>query len=292
MPIVSQHFSDFNFFENLPDLTELDTGSTTHSTKLAVPCRDPKFVVKRWLGHSGKRAGLMDLFENLLAEILRSWKRLHHPNVVRFIGITSDANLPDPHWPVSLVLPYYKNGNVNDFVRLQKDHLTDHFLLDLAKGIARGLGYMHSLDDPVCHGNVRGVNILINDSGEPLISDVGLSSLAEDPQFDGYIPNFAIKHCRWLAPEIMVSGTELAKSASADVYSYGMTLLEMYDEEMPYPELGDYAVIRKVTSGERPTRPPAKFLTDEIWDIIKKCTMHAAIDRPAMACIFNYLEKI
>lgn len=47
--------------------------------------------------------------------------------------------------------------------------------LYIAFGIARGLDVIHQMPDPICHGNLKPPDILLDDNMEPLISEYGFS---------------------------------------------------------------------------------------------------------------------
>ncbi|KAJ7573775.1 kinase-like domain-containing protein [Mycena floridula] len=79
------------------------------------------------------------------------WKDLSHPNVLAFYGMHL--------WPtggrICLVSPWMENGNLVSYL---KDHL-DADRLALALDVAQGLEYLHHLNPPIIHGDLKGVNI-------------------------------------------------------------------------------------------------------------------------------------
>ena len=93
-------------------------------------------------------------------------------------------------------------------------------------GIANGLSYLHAQVPPVIHGDLRGANVLIGDSGEPLLCDFGLAVIVED------LVNMPISSAlqgsgnpRWMAPELLI-GEDMV-STQSDVWSLGMLMLEV-----------------------------------------------------------------
>lgn len=85
--------------------------------------------------------------------------------------------------------------------------------------IARGMNYLHTLDPPVLHRNLKSQNLLVDEAGKVKIGDFGWSRLktfdAGKTFFHGW---------QWVAPEILWGGqfTEMA-----DVYSYSMVAWEV-----------------------------------------------------------------
>ena len=47
----------------------------------------------------------------------------------------------------------------------------------IVRRIAEGLRLLHTYDPPIAHGDIKGANILINDKGDPLLADFGLSKV-------------------------------------------------------------------------------------------------------------------
>ena len=104
--------------------------------------------------------------QELAREVL-IWKELSHPNVLPLLGIDLIARRPT----CCLVSPWMKNGNVITFLKMNPDFnkssLVNYrpFLLSKrcsevilqVKNIASGLEYLHNLDPPVVHGDIKGV---------------------------------------------------------------------------------------------------------------------------------------
>ena len=106
------------------------------------------------------------------------WKRLDHPNIVAFKGITLN--------PLQLVSEWMPGGELRNYIKQNPDtiriNLVGSFLLLLHSiapspqllGIAKGLAYLHSYD--VVHGDLKGVCsylswcILSDGSGDSQIS--------------------------------------------------------------------------------------------------------------------------
>lgn len=94
---------------------------------------------------------------------------------------------------------------------------------DIALGTARGLAYLHSgCDQKIIHCDVKPENILLHDHFQPKISDFGLSKLLSQEESSLFTTMRGTRG--YLAPEWI---TNAAISEKADVYSYGMVLLEL-----------------------------------------------------------------
>uniref|UniRef100_A0A7N0RDE2 Protein kinase domain-containing protein n=1 Tax=Kalanchoe fedtschenkoi TaxID=63787 RepID=A0A7N0RDE2_KALFE len=93
----------------------------------------------------------------------------------------------------------------------------------IALGAARGIAYLHSQGSSVSHGNIKSSNILLDKSYEPRVSDFGLSQLSGPSSTPNRVDGYR-------APEV----TDPRKvSQKADVYSFGVLLLELLTGKAP-----------------------------------------------------------
>jgi len=156
-----------------------------------------------------------------------------------------------------LISSFYENGNVVEYVR-KKD---DEAKLDMMRQTARGLNYLH--ENSIIHGNLRGTNILVDDTGCARICDYGLAFITEPSEFTSAK---TARACRWTAPETISlrENTQDADSLftkKSDIYSYGMTMLEIFTGMIPFSEKLDELVVPYVLDGGRPDLP--SFLKDQ-----------------------------
>ncbi|TFK33162.1 kinase-like domain-containing protein [Crucibulum laeve] len=251
-----------------------------------------KVVVKSWRAASmNDRA--KQKFTETMKRVLDDWETvLSHPNVCSFTGISSGFGfLP------ALVLPYKENGNINEYIRRHPS--AD--ILHLMSGVAAGLSYMHSRRAPIVHGRLQGCNILVSDSGEACISDIGIGNLHLPA--DMTVGMESLNYSRWIAPEIIdppISGTfdPEAKymTLKSDVYAFGMTLLEVYTKSIPFVHRRFIAgVLSDVIRGIRPPRPSHKKcpdLTDDIWQLIERCWKQNPKDRPDSTTLAAWIGLI
>ncbi|KAE9613829.1 putative protein kinase RLK-Pelle-LRR-III family [Lupinus albus] len=93
----------------------------------------------------------------------------------------------------------------------------------IALGAARGIEYLHSQGPNVSHGNIKSSNILLTKSYEARVSDFGLAHLAGPSSTPNRVDGYR-------APEV----TDPRKvSQKADVYSFGVLLLELLTGKAP-----------------------------------------------------------
>uniref|UniRef100_A0ACD5TS88 Uncharacterized protein n=1 Tax=Avena sativa TaxID=4498 RepID=A0ACD5TS88_AVESA len=192
----------------------------------------------------------------------RAMGRVRHPNVVRLRAYywSPDEKL--------VVTDFVGNGNLATALRGRSGEaaLSWSARLKIARGVARGLAYLHECDPRrrFAHGEVKPSNILLDADFTPLVADFGLVRLlaiagcaAPDgtlyppapPPSSGGLLGGAIPYTKlapaqaqasgYRAPEARAPGPGGARPAQKwDVFSFGVILLELLTGRGP---AADYA---------------------------------------------------
>ncbi|KAK7041492.1 hypothetical protein VNI00_009360 [Paramarasmius palmivorus] len=152
----------------------------------------------------------------------------------------------------------------------------------------------------IIHGDIKGANILVDNSLSCCLADFGLAAVAGDTQLMNATTSGTLKgSLRWMAPEMFnmsigtpTSGTIIDKSPR-DVYAYACTILEIMTGRIPFPELMDPAVMFQVIRGARPSRPTEGcWCPDNIWNLVELCWQEDPGERPRAVQIETYLKKL
>ncbi|KAL4593759.1 hypothetical protein ACB092_M014300 [Castanea dentata] len=142
---------------------------------------------------------------------------IHHVNLVRLKGFCAQGRQR------FLVLEYMNRGSLGSTLFGNGPVLEWQERLEIAVGTARGLAYLHSeCEHRIIHCDVKPENILLNDNLQVKISDFGLSKLLNPEQSFQFTTMRGTRG--YLAPEWIMSSSI---SDKADVYSYGLVLLEI-----------------------------------------------------------------
>ncbi|EJD00428.1 kinase-like protein [Fomitiporia mediterranea MF3/22] len=271
------------------------------------------FDMLKWVPEGDAHGGFADIFSNSLGKqkyalkVLRPWSRGEaamkknfdlelsswiklgpHPNILHLVGIcytTLTTRTPQPSF-----LSYWQdNGRLNDYLREN----ADVNLLEILNGVLSGLEHMHGRG--VIHGDLRGGNILVSNSGVPQIADFGLSKIVGQES--------SSSHCsgtiRWMAKELLDadhedSGTKLSsrRSRASDVWSMGMTILELLSGRKPYYDCDN--VIPIISQGTKPKFPGVlhevwTVYVDTLWRVCNNCWRIKPSERPTVQ---NLIDEI
>ncbi|CAN0923223.1 Rust resistance kinase Lr10 [Linum grandiflorum] len=146
--------------------------------------------------------------------------RIHHVNVVRLIGFCADG------FRRALVYEYLQNDTLQKYISSYSSKLDWNKLQDIALGVAKGIEYLHQgCENRILHFDIKPHNILLDHDFNPKVSDFGLSKLCAKDQ-SAISMTTARGTIGYIAPEVF-SRNFGSVSYKADVYSFGMLLLEM-----------------------------------------------------------------
>ncbi|KAF9007325.1 kinase-like protein, partial [Hymenopellis radicata] len=225
-------------------------------------------------------------FQKFCQEAL-TWQSLRHASIVPFLGIVGEE------FPTALcmVSPWMRHGTV-------LKHLADNGRASINKRlyeISQGLEYLHS--QHVVHGDLRGCNILINDSWQACLTDFGLTVF-----HDATPATSTSRHegsVRWMAPELhMPSKFAMARfqrTPASDIYAFGCVCLELYTGRAPFHDIvHETQIILGVIEGQRPDRPTYTdpILSDELWRLIQACWSEKFSDRPSTSDVVSILKDL
>ncbi|XP_042031872.1 somatic embryogenesis receptor kinase 1-like isoform X2 [Salvia splendens] len=166
----------------------------------------------------GKSRGSGQDFMNEIATI----GRIHHVNVVKLVGYCAHGSKR------ALIYDFMPNGSLEKYLfnRDKTISLSWDTKFEIAVGVARGIEYLHrGCDVQILHFDIKPHNILLDDDFIPKISDFGLAKFFSTDKTTVTM-TAARGTIGYVAPEL-ISRSIGAVSYKADVYSFGMLLMEM-----------------------------------------------------------------
>ncbi|XP_067393089.1 STE20-like serine/threonine-protein kinase isoform X2 [Emydura macquarii macquarii] len=185
-----------------------------------------------------------------------------HPNIVKLLdAFYYENNL----W----ILIEFCAGGAVDAVMLELERpLTEPQIKVVCKQTLEALNYLH--ENKIIHRDLKAGNILFTLDGDIKLADFGVS--AKNTRTIQRRDSF-IGTPYWMAPEVVMCETSKDRpyDYKADVWSLGITLIEMAQIEPPHHELNPMRVLLKIAKSEPPSlAQPSKWSSD-FKDFLRKC---------------------
>uniref|UniRef100_A0A8B9XP40 non-specific serine/threonine protein kinase n=1 Tax=Bos mutus grunniens TaxID=30521 RepID=A0A8B9XP40_BOSMU len=206
--------------------------------------------------------------ESDLQEIIKEisiMQQCDSPHVVKYYGsYFKNTDL----W---IVMEYCGAGSVSDIIRLRNKTLTEDEIATILQSTLKGLEYLHFMRK--IHRDIKAGNILLNIEGHAKLADFGVAGQLTDTMAKR---NTVIGTPFWMAPEVI---QEIGYNCVADIWSLGITAIEMAEGKPPYADIHPMRAIFMI-----PTNPPPTFRKPELWsdsfmDFVKQCLVKSPEQR-------------
>jgi serine/threonine protein kinase len=203
-------------------------------------------------------------------------KDLNHPNIVCYLGTerTRDA--------LNIFLEYVPGGSIASLVT-KFGSFKESVIRVYAKQILMGLDYLHS--NGIIHRDIKGANILVDNTGLVKLADFGASKKIENlfTIESGYKSVKGTPY--WMAPEVI---TQSGHGRQADIWSVACTIIEMATGKPPWSEYGSQvsAMFQIARQKGPPTIP--EHLSPDCKDFLYLCFNRNWRDRPTASKLLEH----
>ncbi|KAI9141818.1 kinase-like domain-containing protein [Paraphysoderma sedebokerense] len=196
-----------------------------------------------------------------------------HPNIISLFGhyqsSSSDVQAESSLW---IVMEYCPTGSVSDMMKLCKRTLTEKEIQWIIKCSLAGLDYLHGSRQ--IHRDIKAGNILLGKGGDAKLADFGVAGQLTDTASKR---NTVIGTPFWMAPEVI---QEIGYGVKADIWSLGITCIEMAEGNPPYHNIHPMRAIFMI-----PSKPPPRLTNESKWskqfiDFIARCLNKNPDTRP------------
>ncbi|XP_017779525.1 PREDICTED: serine/threonine-protein kinase 3 isoform X2 [Nicrophorus vespilloides] len=180
-----------------------------------------------------------------------------------------------------IVMEYCGAGSVSDIMRLRKKTLSEDEIATILCDTLKGLEYLHLRRK--IHRDIKAGNILLNSEGHAKLADFGVAGQLTDTMAKR---NTVIGTPFWMAPEVI---QEIGYDCVADIWSLGITALEMAEGKPPYGEIHPMRAIFMI-----PTKPPPSFREPDIWspefiDFVSICLVKNPEERATASTLLQHV---
>lgn len=230
-------------------------------------------VLKIYAPNSGLDENALRIFAEEFALLFN----LNHTHLLKPAHFDVEDNMP------FLILPYYENGSCESLI----GQIGEREAWQLIADVSDGLDYLHSLEPPIVHQDIKPDNILVDAYGRYLITDFGISTRIRSTLRKS-VPSQSFSGAgttSYMGPE-RFGKTPLPIKAS-DIWSLGATLFELLTGNVPFDKGG--GLIQK-SGAEIPEIQEA--YSSELKIVIYACLSPEAWNRPKAEQLREYAKAI
>jgi len=199
---------------------------------------------------------------------------LKHPGLLR------PSHFDDFEGSPYLVMPYCSNGSVFNKV----GEINEKDLAVFMKQAASALAYLHKQNPPIIHQDIKPDNFLIDDEGNYLLADFGISSRIRRTLTKSMGDKTSAGTLAYMPPEKFSREKLIIKEG--DIFSLGATLFELITGDLPF---GDHGGLILFKGSEIPDLP--SNFSSELNQLIRECMALNPSDRPTSEQLVSIADQ-
>lgn len=226
--------------------------------------KDTKTDIQVALKIYAPATGLDDAGLNVLSREFALVVNANHKNLLKPLYYDSYERKP------YLVLPFCKNGSIMKDV----GKFTEKDAWLLLRDVASGLAFLHAMNPPVIHQDIKPDNVMVGDNGTFMITDFGVSTHVRSTLRKSLSTAFASAGTiAYMAPERF--SKDNTPIMANDIYSLGATVYEMLTGDTPFGD--DGGLVQK--KGAEVPELKGQY-SEQLKKVIAKCLMPDPWRRP------------
>lgn len=195
--------------------------------------------------------------------------------VVKYYGAYKKENY------LMIVMEYCDGGSVLDVMQVTNGGITEPQIASICYHVLKGLSYMHS--HKILHRDIKAGNVLLTSDGKAKLADFGVSTkLLTTIQKHKTV----VGSPYWMSPEVIVAKN--GYDHKADIWSLGITAIEMAESKPPLYDVNPLRVIFVIPKRAPPTLQKPDQWSANFQDFVAKCLHMSPAERPSAADLLQH----
>ncbi|KAK8860673.1 hypothetical protein M9Y10_012338 [Tritrichomonas musculus] len=199
-----------------------------------------------------------EVSKNELTKEIELLRKIESPYTIKYFGsVPLEGSL-------MILMEYCDRCSLRNILDARQQVLSEDQISLVMFDVLKGLETIHN-DFQIAHRDIKSSNILITSNGDIKISDFGITRIFESDQSQNMT---IIGSPYWMAPEV-ISG--IPYSYEADIWSIGITAVELCEGAPPFAELDPTKAMIEITIKGFPGYRFPSMHSPEICDFISHC---------------------
>jgi len=206
-----------------------------------------------------------------------------HPNVISYHVCFISGKY---FW---MVMPLLEGGSVGNILKHKfPGGVKDEVLVaSILKEVLQGLNYFHQ--NHQIHRDIKSSNILMSSEGNVFLGDFGVAAKLKEGV---NAKTFAGSPC-WMAPEVIDNENSQGYDYKADIWSFGITAIELVKGKPPLADYPPMKVIIMAISKDPPQLSKSDHYDSAFKEIVNLCLQKDPSRRPTAEALLRkkYFNK-
>lgn len=220
-----------------------------------------EIVAIKKMSYNGKQAA--EKWQDIIKEV-KFMRQLDHDHIIDYKGCYLREHTA---W---LVMEYCL-GSASDIVEVHKKPLKELEIAAICHNALLGLSYLHNQGK--IHRDIKAGNILLTENGTVKLADFGSASFICPA-------NSFVGTPYWMAPEVILAMDEGQYDAKSDIWSLGITCLELAERKPPLFNMNAMSALYHIAQNDPPKLAGGEW-TDEFRNFVDSCVAKNPQDRPS-----------